>query len=266
MPWILGGAPPEPPAVQKAQPEGEAVDALLRQAKGLRYAQRWFEAASLYRRILSTYLKSPRIYEARFWLAATLEQDQRWDEAADAYTEFLLAHPDQRTLVKEAKLNRVRCWGIRQGQHPQATPGLLGALQDDLVEVQVAAGLQLAKKGDHRAGEALQKGLRNPGTADACRLALASLGIKPLLEGGPTEGRFLVLLIKPAHQQEEVKVRISLALARAVSSYMSDEQLRQAKRKGVDMERLMDQALGSPKGTELFSVEDKDSRFTVRVE
>ena len=263
---LLFGAAPEPPPIQRTQPSSDAVDGLLRQAKGLRYAQRWFEAAALYRRILSDQSTSPRLYEARFWLAATLEQDQRWDEAADAYTEFLLAHPDQRLLVKEAKLNRVRCWGLRQGQNPQATPGLLGALQDDLVEVQTAAGLQLAKKKDHRAVDALQKGLRNPATADGCRLALASLGVKPSLDSGPTEGRFLVLLIKPKAQKEPVKIRIALSLARAVSSYMTDEMLRQVRAKGVDMERLMDQALSSPKGTVLFSVEDKQNSLTVSVE
>lgn len=263
---LLYGAPLEPPALQHSQPASEVVDGLLRQAKGLRYAQRWYEAAAVYRRVLADHAKSPRLYEARFWLAATLEQDQRWDEAADAYTEFLLAHPDQRLLVKEAKLNRVRCWGIRQGQNPQATPGLLGALQDDQVEVQVTAGLQLAKKGDRRAVDALQKGLRNPATADGCRLALGSMGVKPSVEGGPAEGRFLVLLIRPKGQKEDIKIRIALSLARAVGGYMTDEQLRQARVKGVDMERLMDQALSSPKGTELFSVEDKESSLTVRVE
>jgi tetratricopeptide (TPR) repeat protein len=263
---LLFGAPLPPAFLQRAQPSSDAADALLRQAKGLRYAQRWFEAAAVYRRILSDHSRSLRLYEARFWLAATLEQDQRWDEAADAYTEFLLAHADQRLLVKEAKLNRVRCWGLRQGLNPQATPGLLAALQDDVSEVQVTAGLQLAKKGDHRAVEALQKGLHNPPTADGCRLALASLGIRPSVEGGPTEGRFLVLLIRPKGQNDDIKVRIALSLARAVSGYMSDEQLRQARVKGVDMERLMDHALSSPKGTELFSVEDKSGSLTVLVE
>jgi tetratricopeptide (TPR) repeat protein len=256
----------EPPALQSPQPSQDAADGLLRQAKGLRYAQRWYEAAAVYRRLLADHARSPRIHEARFWLAATLELDQRWDEAADAYTEFLLAHPDQRMLVKEAKVNRVRCWGIRQGQSPQATPGLYGALQDDLIDVQVTAALQLAKKGDQRAIEPLQKGLRNPAMADGCRLALASMGVKPLVEGGPGEGRFLVLLIRSKGQKDVMKVRIALALARAVGGYMTDEQLRQARLKGVDLSRLMDQALSSPKGTELFSVEDKDSSFAVRVE
>lgn len=263
---LLFGAPVAPPTVQRTQAPSGAVDGLLRQAKGLRYAQRWFEAAALYRRVLSEQSTSPRLYEARFWLAATLEQDQRWDEAADAYTEFLLAHPDQRLLVKEAKLNRVRCWGLRQGQNPQATPGLLGALQDDRVEVQITAALQLAKKRDFRAVDALQKGLRNPTTADGCRLALASLGVKPSMEGGPTEGRFLVLRIQPKAQEEPVKIRIALSLARAVGGYMTDDMLRQARAKGVDMERLMDQALSSPKGTVLFSVEDKQNSLTVSVE
>ena len=58
----------------------------------------------------------------------------------------------------------------------------------------------------------------------------------------------------------------AMALARAVSGYMSDEQVRQARQKGVDLDGLMDQALRSPKGTLLFSVEDKDSSLSVQVE
>lgn len=258
--------PPEPAARLAPPPKEDAVDVLLRQAKSLRYAQRWAEAGAVYRRILADHPGSPRLAEARFWLAACFEQDQRWDPAADAYTDFLQAHPDQRLLAKEAKLNRIRCWGARQGQHPQATPGLVAALNDDATEVQVAAALHLARRGDRRATEALQKGLRSPATADACRLALASMGIKPNLDGGPTQGRFLVLLIKPKGKPDVVKVRIAMALARAVGSYMSDEQLKQARRKGVDLDGLMDQALRSPKGSVLFSVEDKDGSLTVQVE
>jgi tetratricopeptide (TPR) repeat protein len=249
-----------------AAPEAPEVDGLLRQAKGLRYAQRWYEAAAVYRRILATFPKSPRLAEARFWLAATLEQDQRWDEASDAYTDFLQLHPDQRMLVKEAKLNRVRCWGIRQGQNPQATPGLESALNDDLGEVQVASALQLARRGDRRGADILQKGLRIPTSADACRLALASLRIKPQFEGSPTEGRFLVLLIRSKGKPDVVRVRIAMALARAVGGYLTDEQVRQAKQKGVDLDGLLDTALASPKGSILFSVEDKDGGVTVQVE
>jgi len=61
-------------------------------------------------------------------------------------------------------------------------------------------------------------------------------------------------------------VRLALGLARAVGGYLSDEQLRQAKTKGVDMERIMDQALNAPKGTELFSLDDSKSNVTVTVE
>ncbi len=264
MPFFAWAVPPpEPAAVERASPE--AMDALLRQAKGLRYARRWYEATALYRRALADYGASPRVHEARFWLAATLEQDQRWDEAADAYTDFLRLHPDQRILVKEAKLNRIHCWGLRQGQNPQAVPGLLEALNDESAEVQVAAGLERAKQGDPRAAEALQKGLRDPATADACRLALAGLGIKPNFEGTRAEGRFLVIRVR-RKGQEEVRVRVAIALARAVGGYLSDAQLSQARHKGVDLERLMDQALGSPRGTVLFSVEDAEGIVTVQVE
>jgi len=61
-------------------------------------------------------------------------------------------------------------------------------------------------------------------------------------------------------------VRLALGLARAVGGYLSDDQLRQAKGKGVDLDRIMDQALNTPKGTELFSLDDSKSTVTVTVE
>ena len=121
-----------------------AAEALFRQARDLRYAQRWFEATQAYRTLLREFPSSPRAIDARYWLASSLEQDQRWDEAAEAYTEFLAKYPDQRMLGKEARLNRVRCWGIRQWDSPTATAGLASSLSDEREEVRIAAALQLA--------------------------------------------------------------------------------------------------------------------------
>lgn len=240
-------------------------DPLLREAKGMRYAQRFFEAAALYRRHLSQYPTSSRASEARFWLAATLEQDQRWDEAAAAYTEFLLKHPDERMLGKEARLNRVRCWGIRQGQASEATQGLLAALGDESPEIQVAAALQLAKTGDRRPIEALQKGLGMPTQAEACRLALIGLGAKPQPQAS-SANRFLVMRIKEKGKKDPVTIRLALSLARAMENYLSDEQILQARRKGVELSNLSDRAANMPKGSLIFSVEDGKSDISVTVE
>lgn len=251
---------PAPPAqIQQA-----GGDALLQEAKGLRYAQRFYEAAALYRRYLQHFAGSGREAEARFWLAATLEQDQRWDEAAAAYSDFLARHPNERLLGKEARLNRVRCWGIRQGQSPDATPGLVYALGDEAPEVQVAAALQLARVGDRRAIDTLQKGLALPAQSEACRLALVGLGVKP--QPVAPAGRFLVLRIQEKGKGNPVTMRLSLALARALGSYLSDEQLRQVNRNGVDLDRLSDQAASLPKGSVLFSVSDAKSEIVVTVE
>jgi len=75
-----------------------------------------------------------------------------------------------------------------------------------------------------------------------------------------------VLRIKERDKPEVLTVRLALGLARAVGGYLSDEQLRQARRKGVDLDRLMDQALTVPKGSELFSLDDGKSAVTVTVE
>lgn len=248
-----------------AEPPAGGPEALLREARSLRMAGRWYEAADLYRRFLRDYPKDGRAPEARFWLANTLEQDQRWDEAAATYTDFLTLHPDQRLFGREAKLNRLRCWGIRQGQNREAIPGLLAALSDEVQEVRIAAALQLAKRGEKRAEPALQSGLNTPRYAEACRLALESMGLKPQASQ-PSQSRFLVIRIRERGKEDEVTIRIAAGLARAVGSYLSDEQIAQARKKGVDIDDLMDQIQGSPKGTVLFSVEDKTSRVSVTVE
>ena len=84
--------------------EAPSQDARYQEARSLRMAGRFYEAAAAYRRFIQENPRSGRLAEARFWLASTLEQDQRWDEAASAYGEFLRLHPDQRLLGKEARL------------------------------------------------------------------------------------------------------------------------------------------------------------------
>lgn len=265
LPLLLTAPPAALPAAPPAFVEPQGGDARYQEARGLRMAGRFFEAAAAYRRFIQENPRSGRVPEARFWLATTLEQDQRWDEAAAAYGEFLRLHPDQRLLGKEAKLNRLRCWGIRQGQNPDATPGLLGGLEDEAAEVRTAAALQLAKTRDRRAVHALQAGLALPKQAEACRLALEAMGVKPEAPVA-TAGRFLVVRIQEKGKKEPVVIRVASGLARAVGSYLSDEQLAQARAKGVDLEGIMDQIVNAPKGTLLFSVEDKDSSVTVTVE
>jgi hypothetical protein len=261
LPALVAPASPE---FLAPAPEG-AAEALFRAGRDLRYAQRWYEAAQVYRILLEQHPTSPRGADARFWLASSLEQDQRWDEAAAAYTDFLTRHPDQRMLGKEARLNRVRCWGIRQWDSPEAVAGLAAALGDEREEVRIAAALQLAKRRDARALPVLQAGLRVDASTEACRLALLSMGAQPQA-AGPAQGRFLVVRVKERARTEALTVRLALGLARAVGGYLSDEQLRQARKKGVDLERLMDQALNAPKGTELFSLDDGKSTVTVTVE
>jgi tetratricopeptide (TPR) repeat protein len=269
LPILLALAPLSPTAEPLEARERVAKESsgtvLLREAKSLRYSQRFFEAAALYRRYLAENPNGDRCPEARFWLAATLEQDQRWDEAASAYSEFLSRHPDERMLGKEARLNRVRCWGIRQGQSPEATPGLVAALVDEVPEVQVAAALQLAKSKDRRSLDGLQKGLAMPAYADACSLSLISLGVKP----APTTSqanRFLVMRIREKGKDDPVMIRLAIGLARALENYLSDEQIQQARKKGIELGNLSDRAATLPKGSLLFSVEDGKSSITVTVE
>lgn len=257
---------PAPAWVSAETPDREGPDeALFRQARDLRYAQQWYAATQVYRRLLKDHPGSSRAADARYWLAASLEQDQRWDEAAAAYTDFLDRHPDQRLLGKEARLNRIHCWGIRQWTNPAATAGLAQALSDSLPDVRIAAALQLARRKDPRAVPVLQAGLQFDASSEPCRLALLSMGVQPKAAVA-VQGRFLVVRVKEHGKSDPLTIRIALGLARAVGGYLSDEQLRQAHAKGIHMDRLMDEALGVPKGTELFSLNDGKSTVTVTVE
>jgi tetratricopeptide (TPR) repeat protein len=262
---LAAGAAPAEVLVVDRTPEG-AGELMLRQAKALRYGQRWFEAGQLYRRYIQENPGGSRLPEARFWLAATLESDQRWDEAAEAYTVFLDTHPEQRLLGREAKLNRIRCWGLRQGQAPGATPGLLTALNDPSEEVAVAAALQLAKSADRRAVAVLQRGLALPASADACSTALIALGVKPAQSQPAAQGRYLVIRVKEANKPDTVTIRLALVLAKAVTNYLSDAQLRELQAKGVDLGNLTERAATMAKGTLLFSVDDGKSSVAVTVE
>ncbi len=267
--WVAESPAPAFPAVPMvllAADKESPADLDFRQAKNLRYGQRWFEAAALYRQILREHPTYSRLPEVRFWLASTLESDQRWDSAADTYTEFLGLHPDQKILGREAKLNRIHCWGLRQGQSPQATPGLISALGDPSEEVQVAAALQLSKKGDRRAVDALQKGLRTASYSESCRLALLGMGLEPNSAVPTSNGRFLVLRIQEKGKPDVVTIRLAMGLAKAVAGYLSDAQIQQARHKGIEPDRLMDMALNAPKGTVLLSVDDKDSSITILTE
>jgi tetratricopeptide (TPR) repeat protein len=262
---LLGTGEPSDPRPVPAAVAPESGADLLREAKSYRYAQQWYQAIQTYRRYVEQYPQSGRVADARFWMAASMEQNHQWDDAANAYTAFLGLHPDQRLLGREARLNRIRCWGVRQWDSREAAAGLVEALGDDTVEVRVAAALQLARKGDRRAVDTLQQGLRLPACADACSLALVNLGVKPQ-PGAAEAPRFLVIRIHEAGGKNPVTIRLALALARAVGSYLSDAQLAQVRAKGLDPANLTEQALALPRGSVLFSVQDAKSTIQITVE
>ena len=92
LPALVVPASPEPLALVAAESPAEA---LFRAGRDLRYAQHWYEATLVYRALIHDFPTSSRVADARYGLASSLEQDQRWDEAAEAYTGFLARHPDQ---------------------------------------------------------------------------------------------------------------------------------------------------------------------------
>ena len=72
--------------------------------------------------------------------------------------------------------------------------------------------------------------------------------------------------IREQGKTDALTIRLALGFARSVGGYLSDEQLKQAGKRGVDLDHLMEQALSAPKGTELFSLDDGKSTVTVTVE
>lgn len=265
---LLASNPIDLPLPAPIEQVGRALtpaEQLLRKALELRYAQRWFEAAATYREFLATYPTSTRVPEARFYLAVVLERDQRWDEASTAYTDFLERHPDQRSFGKEARLGRVRCWGIRQNQ-AFAVNGLAAALHDGDQEVRILAALELARTLDRRAIPVLNEGLGHASFGDRCTMALIALGEKPTPPPQKDQPRFLVVRILEDGKKAPVEIRLSVLFVKVLGNYLSDEQLKQARTKGVDVENLGDQVMKLPKGSTLFSVTDKKSSVTVTVE
>ena len=136
---------------------------------------------------------------------------------------------------------------------------------DEREEVRVAAALQLAKRRDPRAVPVLQAGLRFDAASEACRLALLGMGVQPQA-AGPAQGRFLVVRVKERGKPEALAIRLAAGLARAVGGYLSEAQLKEAQKKGIRIDQIMEQTLNAPKGTELFSLDDGKSTVTVAVE
>ncbi|MDR2561617.1 MAG: tetratricopeptide repeat protein, partial [Holophagales bacterium] len=89
--------------------QSQPSDALLASARAQRLRGRYAEAAELYSQYIANNPNSSRLFESRFWYANSLFEDQKWKEAAAAFTEFLQKHPDQRTFSQVAKGDRIHC-------------------------------------------------------------------------------------------------------------------------------------------------------------
>jgi len=242
-------------------------ESALLSARRLRLQGQYQVAAKLYKRFISEYPNSSRLFEARFWFAKSLLADKEWDEAADAFTEFLKYHSDQRMYSQHAKEDRIYCWKVRQKQNPKAVLNLKAALKDPDELIRVQAALALAENKDASGKKELEDGLNNDKLREQCALALWMLGDRghPKPDKAPASlTRKLVLIVKTDDPNESFEMRVPLNFFKAIEKTLPAEARDEMARKGLS--NLTEIAATAPKGQILFQFRDGKTRVTISVD
>jgi len=242
-------------------------DATLRTARGLRLQTHYAASAKLYADFISKNPNSTRLHEARFWLAKCCFSDQKWDEAADAFTEFLKHHSDQRSYSRQAKEDRIYCWRVRRKENPKAIPGLKAALGDADEEIRILAALALAEGRDASSRLVLvEQGLNNARFREQSALALWRLGVrgqpKPP-EGSAPRVRMLVIRVKTDNPGESFEMRFPVNFIRNMEKMLPDEAKEEMTRKGIELSGLAEMAVSATKGQVLFQFKSDDGKISV---
>jgi tetratricopeptide (TPR) repeat protein len=236
---------------QQAQQKAEA--ALLATARSLRLRNQHSAAAAIYAQFVADCPKSSRLFEARFWLAKSLFASQKWAAAANAFTEFLKHHSDQRLFSKQAKEDRIQCWKLLQKQDPKAALGLKDALKDQDEDIRILAALALAENKDASGRPALEQGLNNDVFGERCGLALWKLGIRRQPSPGESPApspRMFILRVKTADNNFEMRVPINFVAV--IERNLPEEARDQMARNGADIQELAKLAKTAAKGQVLF--------------
>ena len=247
----------------------EAISAVkvLQSARSLRLRGRHAEAAKLYADFIANNKSNTMLHEARFWLAKSYLADQKWDEAAEAFTEFLKHHPDRRSYAKQAKEDRIYCWRLRQKENPKAVPGLKAALRDADEEIRILAALALAEARDVSGRRVLEEqGLNNARLQEQSALALWRLGFRRPprpAEGFAPRMRMLVIKIKTDDPGSSIDVRIPVNFLKGLENILPNEVRVEMADKNIEMPNLAEMAASAAKGQILFQFKTDDGKTSV---
>jgi tetratricopeptide (TPR) repeat protein len=254
-------------SLQETQTDSKE-SSLLASARKLRLQSRYTEAAKIYEYFLTNYSNSSRVFEARFWFAKSLFAAQKWDEAANAFTEFLRYHPDQRMYSQNAKEDRIYCWKVRQKQSPKAVLNLKTALKDPDEIIRIQAALALAENKDATGRKELELGLNNDRLREQCALALWKLGLREhymkSVENLAFWMRLLVVKVKTDEPSNSFEIKIPLNFFKNIEKMLPPEVKEDMARKGLS--DLTKMAATAPKGQVLFQFRDEKTRVTISVD
>ena len=250
-------------ATDKTQlPSGQAE--MLNTARKLRLQGRFSDAGNTYARFITKYPNSSRLFEARFWVAKCLMSEQKWDEAAAGFTDFLKHHSDQRIYCQQAKEDRIYCWKVSLKQNPKAISGLKAALTDSDVNIRVQAALALSENKDASGRKALEEGLGNARFSEQCALALWKLGLRvqPKHEEAQTSwSRILIVKVKTDNPDDSFEMRVPVNFFKGLEIMLPEDAKKEMTRKGLS--NLTDIAASAPKGTVLFQFKGDDGKTSV---
>ena len=240
---------------------------LLADARVRRLRGRYAEAAELYSQYIADNPESPRLFEARFWYAKSLFEDQKWKEAATAFTEFLKNHSDQRTFSQVAKGDRIHCWKM-QPKDSKAVANLKGALNDPDSDTRILAALALAENKIPDGRKVLEDSVENPKFGEQCALALWKLGLRPqpkTKQGDAPWARLVVVKVKTEDDSFEIKV--PLTFIKGLEKMMPEDARIEMERAGVPkIEALSELAASAPKGTVIFRGKGRKTFVVISVE
>jgi tetratricopeptide (TPR) repeat protein len=224
------------------------------------------EAARIYAKFIANNPNAPKLYEARFWLAKCRLSGQKWDEAGDAFTDFLKRHSDQRTYSQQAKEDRIYCWKMRLGQNPKALPGLRAALKDPDADIRVQAALALADGKDASGRAELEENLDHPRLGEQCGLALWKLGLRDKPKSGESPApwaRVLVVKVRCPDPDDSFEMKVPINFFKGVAKMLPEEAVKEMERKGLGS--IMDLAASAPKGQVLFQFRGDGGKTNVVV-
>ncbi|MCL1892905.1 MAG: tetratricopeptide repeat protein [Holophagaceae bacterium] len=225
---------------------------LLSTARRLRLQGKYSDAAGVYSTFIKDFPNSSKLYEARFWCAKSLFADEKWDEAASAFSVFLSNHSDQRTYSQQAKEDRIYCWKTLYNKNPKAVIGLVEALKDPNEDIRIFAALALAENQNGAGRQVLEQGTEHARFSDQCNLGLWKLGLgrKP---GDRSSNVARIIVIKVKTEEDSFVSRIPLNFITFIEKNLPKEAREQMAQNGIsDISELTKLATNATKGTVLF--------------